>query len=62
MVRAMVAEGGFVQNFWIEIVKDGPRWRIRPAKGCCIVPSVGVQEALDLLYEASRHEKGDTYE
>ena len=56
MVRAMVAEGGFVQNFWVEIIKDGPQWRIRPAKGCSIVPTVGVQEALDLLYEAARQE------
>ncbi len=53
MVRAMVAEGEFVQNFWVEIIKDGSRWRIRPAKGCCIVPTLGVQEALDLLYEAA---------
>jgi len=56
MVRAMVAEGSFVQNFWIEIIRDGTRWRIRPARGCSIVPTVGVQEALDFLYESIRQD------
>ena len=52
MVRAIVAEGGFVQSFWIEIIRDSNHWRIRPARGCSIVPTVGVQEALDFLYES----------
>ena len=57
MVRAMVAEGGFVQNFWIEIIKDRDKWRIRPARGCSIVPTAGVQEALDLVYESAKAKK-----
>ena len=57
MVRALVAEGGFVQNFWVEIVKEEKGWRIRPAKGCCLVPTVGVQKALDLLYRSATREK-----
>jgi len=57
MVRAMVAEGNFVQNFWIEIIKNGPKWRIRPARGCSIVPSAGVQEALDLVYESAKAQR-----
>lgn len=57
MVRALVAEGGFVQNFWVEIVKEEKGWHIRPAKGCCLVPTVGVQKALDLLYKSATREK-----
>ncbi|RLB43333.1 MAG: tRNA (guanosine(46)-N7)-methyltransferase TrmB [Deltaproteobacteria bacterium] len=57
MVRALVAEGGFVQNFWVEIVKEDKVWRIRPAKGCSVVPTLGVQRALDLIYESAKKGK-----
>ncbi|MDW8106797.1 MAG: tRNA (guanosine(46)-N7)-methyltransferase TrmB, partial [Armatimonadota bacterium] len=43
MTRVVVAEDDLVQHFWIEIVREGEAWRIRPAPGCSIVPTVGVQ-------------------
>ena len=52
MVRVLVAEEGLVQNFWIEIVKKEKEWRIRPAKGCGLLPTAGAQRALDLVFQA----------
>jgi len=49
MIRVLVIETDFFQDIWIEIVRKGPVWHIRPAKGCSMVPTLGVQEALDLL-------------
>ena len=54
MVRTVVAERGFTQDFWIELV-HGPRgWHIRPSRGCQLVPTLGVQQALDLTRQAAR--------
>lgn len=52
MVRSLVVENGFKQDFWIEICEKGDAWRIRPAKGCGIIPTAGAQRALDLVREA----------
>jgi tRNA (guanine-N7-)-methyltransferase len=52
MVRSIVGEDGQVQDFWVEIVRKQGGWRIRPAKGCGIIPTAGVQEALDLVRDA----------
>jgi tRNA (guanine-N7-)-methyltransferase len=54
MVRVIVTEDSLLQNFWIEIVMKGDQWRIRPAKGCGMIPTVGVQRALDLTFEAAK--------
>src|SRR2546425_8321390 len=43
MVWVFVAEEGLTQDFWIEIVRSGADWAIRPARGCGIVPTVGVR-------------------
>lgn len=53
MVRAMVGEGTLIQHFWIEVTKNIKGWHIRPAKGCDIVPTLGVQRALDLAREGT---------
>jgi tRNA (guanine-N7-)-methyltransferase len=53
MVRCVVEEDRLLQNFWIEIVREPQRWCIRPARGCAIVPTRGVQRALDLVHEAA---------
>lgn len=53
MVRSVVGEDNLVQDFWIEIVKKEKLWHIRPAKGCGIVPTAGIQRALDLIYAAT---------
>lgn len=51
MVRCIVCEENLVQDFWIEIVRLERYWHIRPAKGCGLIPTVGVQRVLDLVYE-----------
>lgn len=53
MVRCVVGEDRLLQNFWIEIVRDPDRWCIRPARGCAIIPTRGVQRAMDLLHDAA---------
>lgn len=52
MARVMVVEDTLIQNFWIEIGKEGERWHVHLAKGFSAIPTVGVQRALDLAYEA----------
>jgi len=54
MVWVFVAEEGLTQDFWIEIVYNGTYWSIRPARGCGIVPTVGVQYALDLVRDTAQ--------
>jgi tRNA (guanine-N7-)-methyltransferase len=55
MVRVFVSEDNFPQEFWIEIARGAEGWYIRPARGCAIVPTVGVQRALDLTRDAACH-------
>ncbi|MEJ5300650.1 MAG: tRNA (guanosine(46)-N7)-methyltransferase TrmB [Thermodesulforhabdaceae bacterium] len=52
LVRALVIEDDFVQDFWIEIRHSGKDWHIRPCEGCGWIPTVGVQKAIDQVYEA----------
>lgn len=52
MVAVLVAEADLTQDFWIEIACRGDHWTIRPARGCGVVPTVGVQCAVDLVWEA----------
>jgi tRNA (guanine-N7-)-methyltransferase len=52
MLRAIAVEQGFTQDFWIEIAKTPGGWRIRPAPGCQVVPTVSVQRALDAARDA----------
>lgn len=54
MVWVFVAEADLTQDFWIEIVRRGADWAIRPARGCGIVPTVGVQCALDLVRDTAQ--------
>ncbi len=53
MVRAVVLEGEFKQDFWVEIQKRENYWHIHPAKGCGIIPSAGIQRTLDLVKQAA---------
>ena len=53
MVRSVVGEDNLLQNFWIEIVELEDGWHIRPAKGCSMIPTAGVQRALDLVRAAT---------
>lgn len=54
MSRAIAVEQGFVQDFWIEIAKTPQGWRIRPAAGCPIVPTVSIQRTLDAVRDAAQ--------
>jgi tRNA (guanine-N7-)-methyltransferase len=54
MVWVFVSEETLRQNFWIEIARSDERWYIRPARGCLVVPTVGVQRALDLVRDAAQ--------
>ena len=58
MTRCVVLENGFKQDFWIEIQKRGNYWHIHPAKGCGIIPSAGIQRALDLVKRAADQTAG----
>ena len=49
MIRSIVGEENLIQDIWIEIAKRDEHWHIRPAKGCSIIPTAGVQRALDLV-------------
>ena len=51
MVRCVVMEDPFLQHVWIEIVKKEDGWHIRPAKGIGMVPTAGIQRALDAVRE-----------
>ncbi|HPD60543.1 MAG TPA: tRNA (guanosine(46)-N7)-methyltransferase TrmB [Thermodesulfobacteriota bacterium] len=53
MVRVIVVEDIFTQDFWIAIESRDGGWRIKVAPGCEIASTVGVQRALDLVYEAA---------
>lgn len=53
MVRTIVVEESLTQHLWIEIAGGEEHWYIRPARGCEIVPTVGLQRALDLVYDAA---------
>jgi tRNA (guanine-N7-)-methyltransferase len=56
MLRTLVMEDGFKQDFWIEICELEGTWHIRPAKGCGLIPTVGAQQALDLVWEAAKRQ------
>jgi tRNA (guanine-N7-)-methyltransferase len=53
MVMVVVAEENLTQYVWIVIGQDQGRWYIRPSKGCEVVPTTGVQRALDLVRDAT---------
>jgi tRNA (guanine-N7-)-methyltransferase len=53
MVWVFVTEETLRQDFWIEIAHGAGHWYIRPARGCAVVPTAGVQRALDLVRDAA---------
>jgi tRNA (guanine-N7-)-methyltransferase len=56
MVWVFVTEESLGQDFWIEIARGDVYWYIRPARGCAMVPTVGVQRALDLVRDATQQQ------
>jgi tRNA (guanine-N7-)-methyltransferase len=53
MVRVIVVEDILTQDFWIAIESREAGWHIKVAHGCEVASTVGVQRALDLVYEAA---------
>ena len=53
MIRVMVTEENLIQHLWIAIAWGETHWHIRPARGCEILPTVGLQQALDLTRAAA---------
>jgi tRNA (guanine-N7-)-methyltransferase len=53
MVRVIVVEDIFTQDFWIGIESREGGWHIKVAPGCEVASTVGVQRALDLVHEAT---------
>ena len=54
MLWVFVVEEGLTQDFWIQIIRRHDSWHIRPAPGCDVVPTVSVQQALDLVRNAAQ--------
>lgn len=54
MVRSVIGENNLIQDLWIEIARVESCWHIRPAKGCSVVPTAGIQRALDLVRDAAQ--------
>ena len=53
MARVYVVEETLHQGFWIEIVRMRSGWRVRPAQGSSILPTLGVQKALDAVRDSA---------
>lgn len=53
MIRAIIVEDDLQQNIWLRIARTKDRWKITPAPGCGMIPTAGVQKALDRLAEAA---------
>jgi tRNA (guanine-N7-)-methyltransferase len=55
MVRAVVVEEPLLQQIWLTVARahDGSWWVV-PARGCQMVPTAGVQRALERLAECAR--------
>ncbi len=54
MVDAVVSEDGRVQHVWIVIAPARTGWSVAPAAGTVVLPTFGVQQALDRVAEAVR--------
>lgn len=55
MVRAVVVEEPLTQHVWITVARDRDgSWWIVPSRGCAMVPTAGLQAALERVAEAGR--------
>jgi hypothetical protein len=54
MALAIISEEGRVQYLWIMIVQTTKGWCVCPAVGHNVLPTPGVQRAMELAYEAFR--------
>ncbi len=53
LCQVVAAEDGLVQHLFVEISWTGEDWHIKPSSACAIIPTVGIQRALDLVFEAA---------
>jgi len=52
MVHAIVSEDNRMQHVWVMIEPVAKGWRVAPAAGAAILPTKGVQKAVELVYQA----------
>lgn len=53
LVAVVIVEEGLAQDLWIELAWQPTGWRIRPARGSQMLPTRGLQRALDLVRDAA---------
>jgi tRNA (guanine-N7-)-methyltransferase len=53
MLRVVVIEDDLTQNIWIQIARAGEKWHIRVAPGNGVLPTDGVQRAMELTRDAA---------
>ena len=53
MIRVLVVEDKFPQHFWIDIASGDGQWYIHVARNGGVIPTKGIQRALDLVREAA---------
>jgi hypothetical protein len=52
MVHLLVSEDNLVQHFWVTIIKRGEYWRVHKMDGQNVLPTEGLNLALELVYGA----------
>jgi len=52
MVHLLVSEDNLIQHFWVTIVKKGEYWHIHKMDGQNVLPTEGLNLALELVYGA----------
>lgn len=52
MIHLVVAEGKLAQHLWVAIFPIDEKWCIAPALGQNFIPSLGIAEALKLVYQS----------
>ena len=54
LVHVLVVEKEMTQHLWISIVKKTKVWMMTPLKGSGFIPTPGVEQAMELVYEEAR--------
>ena len=54
LIQTIVAEENLTQHFWMSITKSGEKWKIAPVQDKKVIPTPGLNRALELIYEAAR--------
>jgi tRNA (guanine-N7-)-methyltransferase len=52
IVHAIVSEDGRMQHVWVRIDPTAKGWRVAPAEGTAVLPTEGVQKAVEMVFRA----------